>query len=318
MALPKFFRLFLLVLINGCPAGAVDVLTNNYDDYRTGANLAESALNTANVAPETFGRLFSYRVDGPVFGQPLIATHVEIPGEGLRDAVYITTANNSVFAFDTGGATLFWQRTFSQLPDGHAAMVSGILSTPVIDRATNTIYVVTGFMDATQGKYVLHALDLGSGVEKHQGSVLVEGSVKIGPAVVPFQPTNTRIAVQRAALALAQGRVIVAFGGDFFEGWVFSFDKSNLQAPPRAFCTTCTSRVSAISKIDYLDSKCILLGPGGGIWQSGRGPVVGENGTVYFFTGNKQHVIKDGCHILPSDNACSQCRDPQGCQCKGP
>lgn len=319
MALSKLVPLALIVLIYGSPAGAVDVLTNNYDPYRTGANLNESTLNALNVVPETFRRLFSYQVDGPVFGQPLIATRVELPGHGLRDVVYITTANNSVFAFDTQGEgkVLLWRRTLVQLPDGRAARVSGILSTPVIDRGTHSIYVVTGFMDGSQGKFVLHALDLGSGAEKHAGPVLIEGSVKIDSTVVPFQPSNTRIAVQRAALAIAQGQLIVAFGGDFFEGWVFSFDKANLRSPPRAFCTTCVSRVSAISKADYLDAHCTLLGPGGGIWQSGRGPAVGANGTLYFFTGNKQHVIKDGCTILPSDNACSQCTDPQGCKCKG-
>ncbi|MSQ58206.1 MAG: hypothetical protein EXR36_00740 [Betaproteobacteria bacterium] len=314
-----FARLLLLAIsIHGSRSGAVDVLTNNYDNHRSGANLEESMLDTANVSPETFGRLFSYPVDGPVFSQPLIATGVEIPGQGARDVVYIATANNSVFAFDTQGEgkVLLWKRTFAQLPGGRAAMVSGILSTPVIDRGTSSIYVVTGFMDGSEGKFVLHALDLGSGAEKHFGPALIQGSVKIDSTVVPFHPTNKRIAVQRAALAIAQGRLIVAFGGDFFEGWVFSYDKNDLQAAPRAFCTICASRVSAISKIDYLDAHCILLGPGGGIWQSGRGPVVGDDGTVYFFTGNKQHVIKDGCKILPSNNACSQCAGPQECTCK--
>ena len=43
-----------------------DVLTNNYDDFRTGANVSESTLNTANLRVETFGHLFGYSVDGPM------------------------------------------------------------------------------------------------------------------------------------------------------------------------------------------------------------------------------------------------------------
>ncbi len=317
---PSALGFCLLALLCGAHArAATEVLTHSYDNYRTGANLSESTLNTSNVVPETFGRLFSYRVDGPVFSQPLIATQVQMPDQVLRDVVYLTTANNSVYAFDTesDGKSLLWRRTLAESPDGRAAIVSGILSTPVIDRATNSIYVVSGLMDGTQGKFVLHALDLGNGSERHVGPVVIEGSVEIDSTIVPFQPTRTRIGVQRAALAIAQGKLIVAFGGDFFEGWVFSFDKANLQAPPRAFCTTCVSHVSAISKINYLDSACILLGPGGGIWQSGRGPVIDAQGTIYFFTGNKQHVIKDGCRISPSVNACSSCVNPEGCTCKG-
>jgi hypothetical protein len=298
---------------------ATDVLVNNYDDFRTGANLSESILDVSNVKPETFGRLFSYSVDGAVFGQPLVVSGINIPNRGLRDVVYITTANNSVYAFDAqdGSGAPLWQRALTQLPDGSAATTVGIYSTPVIDRATRTIFVVAGLMDGSRAKYVLHALDLADGSEKSSGPVLISGSVKVDSTLVPFDPTNTRIAVQRAALAIAQGKVIAAFGGDFFEGWVFSYDRSNLQASPSTFCTTCVSRVAAISGIDYLNADCIFLGPGGGIWQAGRGPVVDTHGMVYFFTGNKAHIIKHGCKIPRNDNSCAACSTAGGCLCKG-
>ena len=99
---------------------ATDVLVNNYDDFRTGANLTKSILNVSNVGPETFGRLFSYSVDGAVFGQPLVVSGVSVPNGGLRDIVYVTTANNSVYAFDAhgGSGAPLWQKSLTRLPNG--------------------------------------------------------------------------------------------------------------------------------------------------------------------------------------------------------
>lgn len=298
---------------------ATDVLVNNYDNFRTGANLTESILNVSNVKPETFGRLFSYSVDGAVLGQPLVASGVSVLNGGTRDVVYVTTVNNSVYAFDAqgGSGSPLWQVALTQLPSGRAATVTGIYSTPVIDRSSQAIYVVAGLMEGSRAKYVLHALNLSDGSEKNSGPVVISGSVKVDSSLVPFEPTNTRLAVQRAALAIAQDKVIVAFGGDFFEGWVFAYDKSNLRAPPSIFCTTCVSRVASISGIDYLNADCIFLGPGGGIWQAGRGPVVDTHGMVYFFTGNKAHIIRDGCTVPRNNNSCAGCSTAGGCPCKG-
>ena len=314
---PIAYSFGLLVLLCSTVGSATDVLTNNYDNFRTGANLSESTLNVANVTLQSFGRIFSYRVDGPSLSQPLVATLVELPGGSRRDLVVVTTASNSVYAFDAdaGGNGPIWRNTLIELPDGTAAEPSGIFSTPVIDRTRNIVYVVAGLRQGDRAKYVLHALNLSDG--RVLGAVLIEGAQRVGDAAIAFEPTVTRVAVQRAALAIAKGKVIVAFGGDFFEGWVFAFDQGDLMRPPAVFCITCVSRVKAISKVDFLDASCILLGPGGGIWQSGRGPVVDENGLVYFFTGNKQHVIKSGCVIPPSDNSCSQCKIEGGCLCKG-
>src|SRR6185369_180627 len=125
---------------------ATDVLVNNYDNFRTGANLNETTLNPANVKPQTFGHLFSYSVDGAVFGQPLVVSGVSIPNAGRHDVVYVTTANNSFYAFDAqhGNGAPLWQKSLTRLPNGGEAAVVGIYSTPVIDRAGHTIFVVAG------------------------------------------------------------------------------------------------------------------------------------------------------------------------------
>lgn len=331
MRVGRLFRIFQMAvaallaaaLVHGAGA-ATEVLTNNYDGARTGANLTETRLNAGNVGPQSFGKLFHYDVDGAVFAQPLIAT-VAQDGGPARALVFIATLNNSVFAFDaTDAQRSVWRRQLTRVP-GEAgadparldAIANGIMSTPVIDRATNTIYLVASLSHAGAPKFVIHALDLLDGHDKAGSPVVIGGAVKAGGKAIVFEPSEARIAVQRAALALAQDKLIIAFGGDYFEGWVFAYDKSDLRRAPAAFCTTCASRVEALSNIDYLDARCIALGPGGGIWQAGRGPVIDQQGLVHFFTGNKQHVIKHGCPVAASTNACAICSTPGGCPCQG-
>lgn len=295
-----------------------DILTQGYDAARTGMQSAETILHPGNVAPATFGKLASLPVDGAVHVQPLVVTRLALRDGSVVDIVVVATGNNSLFAFNVGANhhELLWQRHLG--PDSGAdARAIGIFGAPVIDRSSATLFVVAGILADRKAGYALHALDLRDGLERRDSPVAIEGSVAVDDAQIAFQPTDRRIAVQRAALALANGKVIVAFGGDFFEGWVFSYDGADLQRPPGVFCTTCVSRVQALSRADYLSAECTFLGPGGGIWQSGRGPVVDARGSVYFFTGNKAHIVKQGCLIPQGSNACADCTTPGGCPCKG-
>jgi hypothetical protein len=64
----------------------VNVLTANYDNERTNANLKEVTLNPSNVSKDTFGKIGSFPVDGQIYAQPLYAAGIQIPGKGLRNA----------------------------------------------------------------------------------------------------------------------------------------------------------------------------------------------------------------------------------------
>src|SRR5437868_15099450 len=68
----------------------VNVLTNHYDNLRTGTNLSETTLGVSNVTVDQFGKLYTYPVDGAVYAQPLYVSGVVIGGIP-RNVLYVAT-----------------------------------------------------------------------------------------------------------------------------------------------------------------------------------------------------------------------------------
>src|ERR1039457_4339030 len=105
----------MLLLFPAALCGQVNVLTANYDNNRTNANLNETVLTTGNVGPGTFGKIGAFPVDGLIFAQPLYTAGVNIPGKGVKNVLFVATMHNSVFAFDAdapASTTPLWQGNF--------------------------------------------------------------------------------------------------------------------------------------------------------------------------------------------------------------
>ncbi len=222
-------------------AAQVAVTTNRNDLNRTGANTNETILNTSNVNVDSFGKLFSRTVDGQIYAQPLYVPNVTIPGQGVRNVVYVATEHNSVYAFDADDATRwapFWEVNLgpSAISPTNYDLVPevGISGTPVIDQASGTMYVVAETYEIGQVVFRLHALDIATGGAKSGSPRIIQGSVpgtsvdSVG-GVLAFRAS---MHFQRAGLLLLNGAVYVAFGSHQdtqpFHGWLFAYDATTL------------------------------------------------------------------------------------------
>ena len=70
-------------------AHAADVLTQHYNNARTGANLNEWQLNPSNVNTNQFGLLYTRPLDDQIYAQPLVVTNVSVPSVGPRTLVIV-------------------------------------------------------------------------------------------------------------------------------------------------------------------------------------------------------------------------------------
>jgi hypothetical protein len=264
------------VVVN--PTG-VNVVTWHYDNQRTGLNPNETTLTTANVNAASFGKLFSYLVDGYIYAQPLYVSSLTIGG-APHNVVFVATENDSVYAFDAdnyGTGSPLWQ--VSLLKSGETPQTGsidpylGITSTPAIDLSSNTMYVVSAQKSASGASFRLHALDLLTGAEKFGGPVVITASVPgtnadaVGGVI--SLPTGC---IQRAALLLADNNVFIGFGS-CHTGWLLSYDAQSL------------TQNGVFNASPDLNGEG-KFGGAGGVWMGGGGPAADSNGSIYITTGN--------------------------------
>jgi hypothetical protein len=222
------------------------------DSGLTGQNQQELALSPATLTAGTFGKVSSCAVDGQVDAQPLYAAAVN-DGSRTRNVVYVATEHDSVYAFDADAIPCqqVWKRSFvdeaagissvpaSEIPGGVVSAEVGISGTPVIDRASGTLYVVakTRQEGPTNPIYAhrLHALDIVTGSEKLGGPITITASApgngdgNNGGGVVLFDALAHS---QRGALILSGDKLYVPFGGhgeaSTYHGWLLVYHPSTL------------------------------------------------------------------------------------------
>lgn len=262
------------------PAGTVNITTWHVDTNRSGLNANEQTLTPANVAPATFGKLFSCLVDGYVYGSPLILSNQTING-ATHNVLYAATEHDSVYAYDAdtcGGGTPLWKVSLLEsgetpMTDGPIQPYQGVTSTPVIDASTGTLYVVSAQTSSSGSTFRLNALDVTTGAQKFGGPVTINASVAAtnSAAVNGVQTLNTSC-IQRAALLLANGNVYIGFGG-CHAGWLLAYSASTLK------------QVGVFNASPNLNGEGTYASAGG-VWMGGGGPVADSSGNVYITTGN--------------------------------
>jgi hypothetical protein len=292
--------------------GQVSVWTYHNNNHRDGANLNETILTPANVNSTTFGKLFSYPVDGYVYAQPLYMPNVAITGQGTHNALFIATEHNTVYALDPDagvtGNPLLWKTNLgvsalttipgvitnkdfgTRYNNGAYTDIMpevGITGTPVIDTNSGTLYVdaFTGEKSGNTTNYFhrLHALNIADGTERSFSPVVVTASVpgtgrdSVG-GIMTFNPKQEN---QRPALTLAGGIVYLAYAGfadtDPYHGWVIGYNATNLmQLTNYVFNTTPNSTTAAFG----------ANAAEAGIWMAGGGLSVDDDTNLYFEVGN--------------------------------
>jgi len=259
---------------------SVNVTTWHFDNNRDGLNPSETALTPGNVNSTSFGKLFSYQLDGYAYAEPLLMSNVTING-AKHNVLYVATENDSVYAFDAdtyGTGAPLWQVSLLQagetpLTGAPIQPVEGITSTPVIDPTTGTLYVVSAQKSASGSSFRLHALDITTGAEKFAGPATLNVTVPASNSdSVGGIETLTSSCIQRAALLLANGNVYMGFGS-CHSGWLVAYSASTLQ------------------QVGVFNSSTVLNGEGayasaGGVWMGSGGPVADSSGNVYITTGN--------------------------------
>ena len=280
--------LFLLFLTAQNAAAQQSILTQHYDNARTGQNTNESILTPANVNSSSFARLFKLPVQGYVYAQPLYVPNVAIPGQGTHNVLYVATEHDQLYAFDADSGVPLWQVNF--LVNGATTLTPadvgntqdinpeiGITGTPVIDPGMTTLYVVVNTKENGALIDRLHALDITTGAEKLGGPVQITGSV---PGTAPDGdgtnvPFNVQWANQRPGLLWLNGFVFIGFSshGDNgpWHGWEMGYNATTLQQTG-IWCTSPNGR-------------------GNGIWGSGSGLAADASGNAYVATGNGDDTV---------------------------
>jgi hypothetical protein len=275
------------VLLMGLRTGAQSVTTSQYDNARSGANPLENILTPRNVNARHFGKIFTLKVDGDIYAQPLFLAGLEIPGKG----------RHSVYAFDAYGrpAAPLWRVNFlrkgvTAVPEDDVecpfiAPEVGITSTPVIDADTGTLYVLARTKETTGSpssgyKQRLHALDVTTGLEKFAGPVAIRATINGKGAgshsgKLEFDPLREN---PRASLLLANGSVYLTWGSSCdvgpYHGWVMVYDAHTLK------------RKAVFNASPDADD--------GGFWAGDTGPAADEKGRLFLAAGNGRFDAASG------------------------
>ena len=262
------------------------VLTYHNDGNRDGVNPNEAILSPSNIVNSKccrqFGRLFTTAdLDGEIYAQPLFMHNLTINGVS-RNAVFVATEGDSVYAFDANSAVgriprPLWQRLLLHqdevpVPDSDLPRACtninprvGITGTPVIDATKGVLYVVSKTKNTKDGSFHqwLNAVNVANGLPSYGDRVEITSP--------GFDPLTQN---QRAGLALGpNGHIYIAWAshcdGGNYHGWVMEYMVNSM---------------NELQQVNVFNET--PQGSAGGIWQGGGAPALDASGNLFLATGN--------------------------------
>ena len=245
---------------NNLRTGDVTASRNN---LRTGWDRAEPGLSPAALRSGSFGRLFSRRVTGQVYAQPLLVGRTLIVATE-RDWVYgLNAVTGRVKWSDRLGTP--WSAATTACTD--LTPTVGVTSTPVYDPRTRAVYLVAEVVSRStaQAGFLMFGIEAGTGHIRERVPI---GGSPFNDAGLNFDAFDQW---QRTGLLLLGGRVYAGFGSHCddkpFTGFVAVV---NVAARAARLWTDETG----------------LSDDEGGIWQSGGGLMSDGPGRIFFTSGN--------------------------------
>ncbi len=260
------------------PPSTANVLTYHNDVARSGQNLNETILTTANLNSCSFGEIGFLSGDGLVDAEPLYASGLTVSGT-THNVVFVVTEHGSAYAFDADTFAQLWKVSVlganeTASDDRGCRQVTpeiGITSTPVIDlhAGSHGVICLVGMSKDGNGNYFqrLHALDITTGTENSGSPVTIQATYPNQNGQTTFDPIQYK---ERAALLLLNGVIYTTWASHCdagpYTGWIMGYSQTTLQQ---------TSVLNVIPN-----------GSEGAIWMAGDGPAADSSGNFYFLDAN--------------------------------
>jgi hypothetical protein len=193
----------------------------NRDGFYVDAALKKSAISTMHLDPN-----FNATTSGQNFSDPLFMEG----GVNGKDAIFVATENNDVFALDATTGAQLWTTNLGTTSPLNTFQCGGIdpigsTGTPIIDAASRTLFVAGAILVNGAPRYNVFGLSVDTGA--------IAWTVDVQAKINGFDST---VQSQRSALSLLGGKVFVPFGGldgdcGNYHGWVVGIPLANPQSP---------------------------------------------------------------------------------------
>jgi len=236
-----------------------EVIMKAYDSRRT-SWFKNEGMTRAIVTSSDFIQRQQVSVPGQVYGQLL----------AYKNKLFAVTEKNYVLALDPVTLSTIWSVQLGQpVPSSSTncddlSPFIGITSTPVIDPATDTIYIVSHQQTSRGREFHLDALDVNTGSGRANFPVNIQGRASNGGRQFDVSKHN-----QRPGLLLMDGVIYSAYASycdrPEYQGWIIGVATSG------QITTLWTSEPT---------------GREGGIWMAGGGIMSDAPGQMVITTGN--------------------------------